>query len=154
MALPIGTSAIISLLIANMANGSANTSGVVTNDGTGGNPHFNGTMVTVRIRTGSVAPSAGGAVNVYLLSFNDANEGTDDWDGTTTSGFVIDNAPLLGSLIVTAATNKDYVGVFDTTRLGVLSQEFGIAIENRTGQTLDSSAPNHSVRHRFWTPDG
>ena len=50
----------------------------------------------------------------------------DDADAAIT----IENAPLLGTLVVTATANKNFQRIFDTAALGKLGTEFGVAVRN------------------------
>lgn len=87
--------------------------------------------------TMGTSPTANSLLYVYLIrgdgSTNDDNAGSSD------AGITIVNAPLLGTILVSAATsNAVYYGLFDTKFLGSLGPTFGIAIVNSSGATLNS----------------
>ena len=59
---------------------------------------------------------------------------------------------LLGTIVVTATTAKNFYGEFDTAPLGPLGPEWGIAVKNTTGQALDSTEGNHVKEYSYYTP--
>lgn len=91
--------------------------------------------------TAGTSPTANTLVYVYLIrgdgTLNDDNAGASD------AGITIINAPLLGTILVSAATsNATYYGLFDTKFLGSLGPTWGIAIVNSTGATANATAGN------------
>jgi hypothetical protein len=98
-------------------------------------------LVSLRIRSGGVAPTAGQIYEIYLIR----GDGTiaDDGAGAADAAFTAENAPLLGTIVVTANAGKDFYGVFDTAPFGPLGASWGIAVMNETDQALDADEGDH-----------
>lgn len=105
-------------------------------------------QISVKITVGTT-PTANSLIYIYLIRQD--NNGTpiaDDGAGTTNAAITITNAPLLGTLLVPAATsNVAYQRIFDTTFLGTLPPKWGIAVVNSSGVALNSTAGNHVVTY-------
>jgi hypothetical protein len=88
---------------------------------------------------------------VYLLR----NDGTiaDDGAGASDAAITIENAPLLGTIVLTATTAKNFYGVFDTGPLGPLGSSWGVAIKNSSGQAISSTEADHAVRYTYVDPE-
>ena len=114
-----------------------------------------GAIVYVKITSGAIAPTAGRAYEVYLIrSSKDATTPIrDDGAGTTDAAITIENAPLLGTIVVTNNASKAFYGVFDTGSLGPLGPEWGIAVKNNTDQGLDATAANHVCQYVTYLPE-
>ena len=111
-------------------------------------------IITMKIKSGSVAPTAGTTYDIFLLRGDDASSSTyrTDGAGATDAAITIENALLLGSIVVTATTAKNFYGDFDTAPLGPLGPEWGIAVRNNTGQSLDSTEGNHLKGYLYYRP--
>lgn len=142
--------------IASLAAGGArqstmvsNVSSVATDDG------FPAAMVYIRIKSGAAAPTAGKVYEVYLLRGDDpsASAYRSDNAGASDAAITIENAQLLGTIIVTATGAKNFYGEFDTAPLGPLGPEWGIAIKNATDQALDTTEANHLKEFSYYIPE-
>jgi hypothetical protein len=109
---------------------------------------FYAALVSLRIRSGGAAPTAGMVYEVYLLR----GDGTirDDGAGASDAALTVENAPLLGTIVVTANASKDFYGVFDTAPHGPLGSEWGIAVVNATDQALDGTESNHVKGYTYY----
>jgi len=105
-------------------------------------------QVSCSITVGTT-PTANSLIYVYLIRQD--NNGTpiaDDGAGTSDAGITIINAPLLGTILCSAATsNVAYKRIFDTSFLGTLPPKWGIAVVNSTGVALNSTGGNHVVSY-------
>lgn len=108
-------------------------------------------LIFVKITSGSSAPTAGATYNVYLLRGDGTNR-TDN-AGASDAGHTVENAPLLGTIVVTATTSKAFYAEFDTMPLGPLGTEFGITVVNASGQTLNSTGGNHVCAYQTYCPE-
>lgn len=102
-------------------------------------------MVYLEIESNASAPTVGTVYEIYLLRGDDASSSTyrTDAAGASDAGITIENAQLLGTIKVTATTNKKFYGEFDTKPLGPLGPEWGIAVVNNSGQALNATEGNH-----------
>lgn len=105
---------------------------------------YTSAQVNCKITVGTT-PTANSLIYVYLIrSNNDSTPIIDDAGGASDAAITITNAPLLGTILVPAATsNTAYYGVFDTKFLGSLGPKWGIAVVNNSGVALNSTAGNH-----------
>lgn len=112
-------------------------------------------LVYIKIKSGAAAPTAGKVYEVYLLRGDDPSSSTfrDDAAGASDASIVIENAQLLGTIIVTNSGAKNFYGSFDTAALGPLGPEWGIAIKNATDQALDTTESNHFKGYVYYTPE-
>lgn len=112
-------------------------------------------LVYVKIKSGGVAPTAGKVYEVYLLRGDDpaASSYRTDGAGASDASIVIENAQLMGSIIVTNTAAKVFYGEFDTAFLGPLGPEWGIAIKNATDQALDTTEGNHLKEFSYYIPE-
>lgn len=106
-------------------------------------------LIMVKFTVGTT-PVANTLVYVYLIrgdgSINDDNAGASD------AGITIINSPLLGTILVPAATsNTAYYGMFDTKFLGSLGPTFGIAVVNSTNVTANSTGGNFTAEYTLIT---
>lgn len=134
--------AALTISLGGLANGSGQQSTIVT-----GNVRP-GALVFCKIESSGSAPTAGTVYEVYLIRGNGTER--DDNAGASDAAITIENAPLLGTIIVTASTNKNFYGVFDTAALGVLGTEWGIAVKNSTGQSLNATGGNHVIAYQTY----
>jgi len=134
------------LTLASLANGSARQSTLVSNSN-----DYPAALVNVKITSGGAAPTAGTVYEVYLLR----SDGTvaDDNAGASDAAITIENAPLLGTIVVTATTAKAFFGVFDTSPLGPLGPTWGIAIKNSSGNALSSTEADHAYGYTYYVPE-
>ena len=137
--------ATFTITLASLANGSARQSTMISN----ASPSYPAALVNLKITSGGVAPTAGTVYEVYLLR----SDGTvaDDAAGASDAAITIENASLLGTIVVTATTAKAFYGVFDTAPLGPLGISWGIAVKNSTGQALSSTEGDHVKGYTYYT---
>lgn len=134
------------ITLASLADASGRQSTMITNS-TG----YPAAIVSLRIKSGGSAPSVGYSYRVHLLR----GTGTirDDGAGASDAAITIENAPVLGNIIVTATAAKNFYGIFDTAPLGPLGSEWGIAVHNASGQALSSTEGDHYKGYRYYSPD-
>lgn len=138
--------ATLTITLASLTNGSARQSTMVSNSN--GRP---AALVFVKVTSGGSAPTAGSVYEVYLLRGDGTNR-TDN-AGSSDAAITILNAPLLGTIVVTASTATAFYGEFDTKYLGELGTEFGIAIRNASGQTVSSTGGDHVCAYQLYVPE-
>jgi hypothetical protein len=130
--------------LASLASGSARQS-TVLNNGVLQRPAAN---VCYLIESGAVAPTAGAIYEIFLYRREDNTTaaGTacvaDDSAGIADAGITIENSQLIGTLVVTATTNKNFFGIFTTANLGVLGPAWGTSVRNSSGQALNATEGN------------
>lgn len=140
------TAAAFTITLASLANSTAGVgrqSTLITGNTAGS------ALITCKFTTGT-SPTANTLVYVYLIrgdgTINDDNAGSSD------AGITIINAPLLGTILVSAATsNATYYGVFDTKFLGSLGSTFGIALVNSSGATANATGGNFAAQYTLIT---
>ena len=144
------TKATFTITLASLTNTSARQSTMINNSS-----NYPAAIVYLRIESGGTAPTAGAVYEVYLLRGDDAASSTYRTDnaGATDAAITIENAQLLGTIIVTATINKNFYGEFDTAFLGILGPEWGIAIKNSSGQTLFATEGNHFKGYVYYVPE-
>lgn len=104
---------------------------------------YTSAQIDLKITTGT-SPTANTLVYVYLIRSDNNTPIIDDGAGSSDAGLTVVNAPLLGTILVSAATsNAAYYGIFDTKFLGSLGPKWGIAVVNSTGAALNSTEGNH-----------
>lgn len=151
MSLPSTTPTAFSIDFDNVSTGNSEVSAEVDNTANG----YAEAIVYVEITSGTSAPTAGQTYDIFLVrSDNHASDPIrdDDWAGTKGS-FNHENAPHLGSIVVTASTSKEFRGIFSTRRLGPLGPMWGIAFTNNSGATTSTSASSSFARYLYVTPD-
>ena len=107
---------------------------------------YSSAQIAIKVTVGTT-PTANSLIYVYLIrSDNSGTPIADDGAGASDAGLTVINAPLLGTILCSAATsNAAYYGVFDTKSLGSLGPKWGIALVNATGVALHVTAGNHVV---------
>jgi hypothetical protein len=137
------------ITLASLASGSARQSTMI--DNTNLRP---AAIVYLKIESGAVAPTAGSVYEIYLLR-GDAAAATyrTDGAGASDAAITIENAQLLGTIVVTATANKNFYGEFDTWPLGPLGPEWGIAVKNTSGQALNATEGNHLKEYVLYLPE-
>ena len=138
--------ATFTITLASLANLSARQSTMISNPN-----DYPSANITLQIRSGGVAPTAGTVYEVYLIRGDGVER--DDNAGATDATIVIENATLLGTIVVTANTAKDFTKSFDTTPAGPLGIEWGIAVRNASGQALDATEANHVKGYQYFVPE-
>jgi len=143
--------ATMTITLASLTNGSIRQSDMVNND-----QDRPAAIIFVQIKSGGSAPTAGTVYEVYLLRGNkhtpDSPTHRTDGAGPTDAAMAaIVNAIQLGVIVLTASSNTLFYGEFDTGWIGPLGPEWGIAIKNSSGQTLNSSG--HLVGYTYITPE-
>ncbi len=136
--------------LASLADGSARQSTMINNSS-----NYPAAIVYLRIKSGATAPTAGAVYEIYLLRGDDAATSTYRTDnaGAADAALTIENAQLLGTLVVTATASKNFYGEFDTSPLGPLGPEWGIAIRNKSGQALSATEADHLKEYVYYVPE-
>jgi hypothetical protein len=129
--------------IAGLANGLARQSIIITNP-----EKYPAALISICIKSGTIAPIAGTTYAIYLLRGDGIIR--DDGAGNLDAPIIIENASLLGTIVVTATVSKNFYGIFDTSPLGPLGSEWGIAIKNNSGQALDTVEANHRKAFSYY----
>jgi hypothetical protein len=142
--------ATFTMTLASLANNSARQSTMVANAN-----NYPAAIVTMRIKSGAAAPTVGTLYEVYLLRGDDASSSTyrTDGAGASDAAITIENAQLLGTIVVTATAAKNFYGEFDTAPLGPLGPEWGIAVKNVTGQALSATEGDHLKGYVYYVPE-
>lgn len=110
------------------------------------------------IESGAAAPTAGAIYEIFLFRREDTTTaaGTscvaDDGAGTADAAITIENSQLLGTLVVTATTNKNFWGIFTTANLGVLGPAWGTSVRNSSGNALNGTEGNHRKAFKTYYP--
>lgn len=142
----LDSGAAFTITLASLANATARQSTLLSNSS-----NRPAALVYVRIKSGGSAPTAASVYEVFLLR----SDGTvaDDAAGASDAAITIENAPLLGTIVVTANTAKNFYGIFDTAPLGPLGATWGIAIRNKSGQTISTTEADHAARYTYYVPE-
>jgi hypothetical protein len=136
-----GSSTAFTITLASLANGSARQSTIVDNT----TDRFSRVIVYTKIKQGT-SPTGNKTVTAYLL--RDDNNGTNhrtDGAGASDAVITILNATLIGIMNnKSSPTTGDVLyGEFIIDNPG---PKWGIAIQNDTGVSLDSTGSNHWAR--------
>lgn len=136
-----GSSTAFTITLASLANGSARQSTIVDNT----TDRFSRVIVYTKIKQGT-SPTGNKTVTAYLL--RDDNNGTNhrtDGAGASDAAITILNATLIGIMNnKSSPTTGDVLyGEFIIDNPG---PKWGIAIQNDTGVSLDSTGSNHWAR--------
>lgn len=139
------TRATFTITLASLANAAARQSTLISNSS-----NYPAALIFLKITSGASGPTAGTVYEVYLLR----SDGTtaDDGAGASDAAITIENAPLLGTIVVTNSTAKAFYGVFDTAPLGPLGDTWGIAVKNSTGQALSTTEGDHVKGYMYYVP--
>jgi hypothetical protein len=110
-------------------------------------------QVSVRLKTGAVAPTAGSLYKVYLIrNSNDATNIQGGRGGTAlgTADAAVSvepvNAECVGAVTLTASTATTFDEVFPVQDPG---PKFSFVVWNASGQTVDTTNGNHVLQ---WSP--
>lgn len=120
--------------LASLANGSGRQSTLKTKPNI-----YDYVDIYYKITSGN-APTAGTVYELYLIT----SDGTvaDDNAGASDAALTVENAVLIGTIVVTGTLNKAFTAVIrDVCLRGAVS--WGIAVVNRSGQALNSTEGNH-----------
>jgi len=133
-------SVVMTITLASLADGSDRQSTMVNN--------FDiGQMVRVffKVTTGT-SPTLNETIEFYLLSGDDPSSSNIRTDnaGAADAAITLDTAPLVNVVQIDATSDKTYRGSFFIRNPG---PEWGIAVRNNTGATLNSTGSNHELRH-------
>lgn len=140
-------SAGFTITLASLADGSARQSTILDNS----TNDYPAALVYLKLKSNGSAPTAGKVYEIYLLR-SDATI-REDGAGTTDAAITIENATLIGTIVVTASTNKLFYGIFDTLCAGVLGPEWGIAIKNNSGQALHATEGDMDYNYVYYVPE-
>lgn len=92
-------------------------------------------------------PTANTLIYVYLLRRDNVSL-ADDNAGTGDASLTVVNAPLLGNVLVSGTTvNAAYSASFNTRQFGALGPQWGVAVVNSSGATLNGTAGSHSITY-------
>lgn len=140
--------ATFTLTLASLANGSGRQSTLIDNSSN----DYPQAMVFLKIRSSGTGPTAGAVYEVYLIRGDDPSSSTyrTDGAGASDAAITIENATLLGTIVVTNSTNKDFYGEFLAQNLG---PEWGIAVRNASGQALNATEGNHYKGYVYLVPE-
>ena len=146
---PVATKQAITITLAALAAGSARQSTMIANAN-----NYPAAVVYLRLASGAVAPTAGKVYEVYLLRGDDASVSAYRTDnaGASDAAITIENAHLLGTLVVTATTSKSFYAELDTSALGPLGPEWGIAVKNATDQAM-ITPENKLAEYTYFVPE-
>lgn len=139
------------ITLSSLASGSARQSTMVAN----ASSSRKAALIFMLIESGGSAPTAGAVYEIFLLRAETNSSPTyrTDGAGASDAAITIENAPLLGTIVVTASTNKNFFGDFDTAPLGPLGTQFGIAVRNSSGQALHATEGNHLKMYQLYLPE-
>lgn len=143
--------ATFTLTLASLANGSARQSTIIDNSSN----DYPAALIYLKIKSGGTAPTAGKVYEVYLIRGNDpsSSDYRSDGAGASDAAITIENAVLLGAIVVTNTANKVFYGEFDTAPFGPLGPEWGIAIKNNSGQALHATEGDHYKGYSYYVSE-
>lgn len=146
----VATKQAITITLAALAAAASRQSTMIANAN-----HYPAAIVYLKLKSGAAAPTAGSVYEVYLLRGDDAGSSSyrSDGAGASDAGITIENAQLLGTVIVTATTNKVFYAEFDTAPLGPLGPEWGIAVKNATNQAMHGTEGDHLKEYSYYVPE-
>lgn len=134
------------ITLASLADGSGRSSASISNSS-----DYPAALVSMKIRSGGTAPTADTSYLIYLLR-DTGTLASDGWGGSD-AAITILNSTLMGTIKVTANTNTDFYGIFDTSDFGPLGPTWGIAVQNESGQALNSTEGNHAKHYIYYVPE-
>jgi len=128
------TSNTITITLASLADDAYAVSSTIDNSST----KFVSADIQVEIRTGTGTAAGKNIVTLFVLRSVD---GGTDFDLTAN-----ENAEIVG-VFNANADSTDFRFSVDTTRMGLLSSHWRLAVKNESGATFDSTASNFSARY-------
>jgi hypothetical protein len=143
--------ATFTLTLASLANAAVRQSTLIDNSSN----DYPAALIYLKIKSGGTAPTAGKVYEVYLIRGNDpaSSDYRSDGAGASDAAITIENAVLLGAIVVTNTANKVFYGEFDTAPFGPLGPEWGIAIKNNSGQALHATEGDHYKGYAYYVPE-
>jgi len=132
---------------ASLATGSAKQSAQIDANDYLGLERF---RFNAQIKMNATAPTANTTVEFYIartLGDSAAGEISEDNAGTDEAAITVDQAQLVGTIVVDATGGKTYYAHFD---VGLVPRKFSLIVKNNSGQALDSTASNHSLVGEFY----
>ncbi len=143
-----GTKTTLTLTLATpLTNGNSRQSTMVANSS-----NYEACMLYIRIKSGGTGPTAGSVYSIYLLRGDDASSSTyrTDAAGASDAAITIENALLIGQIVVTNTANKNFYVEIDTKQFGPLGPEWGIAIKNSSGQSPSTTEGDHLKEFAYY----
>lgn len=143
--------ATFTITLASLADASARQSTLIDNS----TNDYPAAIVHLKLKSSGSAPTAGKVYEVYLIRGDDpaSSNYRSDGAGASDAAITIENAQLLGTIVVTATTNKLFYGEFDTWPLGPLGPEWGIAVKNSSGQALHATEGDMYKGYVLYVPE-
>jgi len=103
------------------------------------------------------APDNGAIYEIYLLRANadPASGASYRTDGATNAkgSITIENATLMGTIVVTDSTGTTFYGDFDSAPLGPVGFSFAVAFQNESGATTSATAADHDHEYALYLPE-
>lgn len=138
------TRATFTLTAAGLASGQSRQSTILSNTS-----NFPAAMLYMQVSSGATPPAHGTLINTWLLRGDGTV--TDDGAGPTDAAITIRNSPVVGAIGMYSLPSQAFYGVFDTSPLGPLGTNWGIAITNN-GPELNTTAGNHVLGYTYYLP--
>jgi hypothetical protein len=148
-------SSAVTLTLTSLATSSGLTVGRASSSYTNATNKDDFVLPTLKVRSGSVAPTAGGVIELWAFAqradstwpelFTGAYAGTDGGFTINSRDILFAGAVLLGSVTNDATTARDYIirGRELAQAFGAVPQVFAFFVVQSTAQALDSTAGNH-----------
>lgn len=136
------------ITLASLASGAARQSSILTNSN-----NRAAAVIYLKIQSGGGAPAAGTIYELFLIRDDGITTLRTDNAGAADAAITINNAQLIGTLVVTNNTNTNFTGDFDTAPLGPLGPKWGIAVRNSTDQALNATEANHVKEFAYYLPE-
>lgn len=133
--------------LAGLASTAARQSTIVANANNRG-----AAVIYLKLESGN-APAAGTIYEVYLLRDDGVTNIRTDNAGAADAAITINNAQILGTIVVTNNANTFFSADFDTAPLGPLGPKWGIAIKNNTDQAMNAAEANHLKEYAYYLPE-
>lgn len=109
-------------------------------------------FIETSITVGGSAPTNGTTIDFYLLRQSDIGNRTDGAN-LVKSGWTPQNAPFLGSIVVSGVANMIYNMEFDTSVAGPIGEIWSVGLKNTIGQALGTNPATQSVRYIYYYPE-
>lgn len=135
------------ITLAGLAAGSARQSTILANAN-----NRAAAVIYLKIQSGN-APAAGTIYELYLIRDDGVTTLRTDNAGAADAAITIQNAQLIGTLVVTNNANTNFTGDFDTSPLGPLGPKWGIAVKNSTDQPINAVEANSVKEFAYYLPE-
>lgn len=135
------------ITLAGLAAGSARQSTILANAN-----NRAAAVIYLKIQSGN-APAAGTIYELYLIRDDGVTTLRTDNAGAVDAAITIQNAQLIGTLVVTNNANTNFTGDFDTSPLGPLGPKWGIAVKNSTDQAINAVEANSVKEFAYYLPE-